>query len=246
MTYIYTPKPAAIPIKSLSEDFIVSESKGDYLTLDDAEDILNLVEKVDAVLLGPGAGQNDESSKLFNTLALKIQKPLVIDADALKLVDISLVSKKENLIITPHLFEFKSFFKKAIDEEKIVDLDKIVNLEDNSDFEKLNLKTAALSRITKHIKGSVILKGQYDYIFNNGKVKINRTGNPGMTAGGTGDALAGISVSLLSQGLNSFDSAILAPYFNGKAGDLALEEKGYGFGAEDLTEYLSVLMRDLI
>ena len=77
------------------------------------------------------------------------------------------------------------------------------------DFIKVNDKIDALHKITKSINGSVILKGKYDFIFNGNRLKINRTGNPGMTVGGTGDALAGICLSLLSQGLNSFDAAML-------------------------------------
>ena len=246
LIYIYAPKDAALAIKSISEDFIVEEAKGDYLSIDDLDNILELSKKADAVLLGPGSSQDEVTAKLFNTLAFKLNKPLVVDADALKLIDFKLISNKEDLIITPHLFEFKTFFKSVI-EEKGIDLDKVVELrpEDNSNFKKVNEKIDALRSITKSIKGSVILKGQYDYIFNQTKVKINRTGNAGMTAGGTGDALAGICLSLLSQGLGPFDAAILAPYFNGKAGDLAKEEMGYGFGAEDLTHYLAVFMKDL-
>ena len=247
LTYIYTPQNAALAIKSISEDFIVQEAKGDYLSLDDLEDILELASKVDAVLLGPGSSQNDETGKLFNVLAMKIDKPLVLDADALKLVDLSLVSKKEDLIVTPHLSEFKSFFKNA-SKEDINNLEKFVKLEDkeNLDFRKVNDKIDAIHKITKSIEGSVILKGKYDFIFNGNRLKINRTGNPGMTVGGTGDALAGICLSLLSQGLNSFDAALLAPYLNGKAGDLAYEAQGYGFGAQDLTQYLGVVMNGLI
>ena len=55
-----------------------------------------------------------------------------------------------------------------------------------------------------------------------------------------------IVFSLLAQGLNPFDSAILATFFNGTAGDLAMEDLGYGYGCEDLIKYLSVLMQDLI
>ena len=247
LTYIYTPRNAAIPIKSFSEDFIVTEAKGDYLSLEDLDDILELASKVDAVLLGPGSSQMEETGKLFNVLAMKIDNPLVLDADALKLVDISLVSKKEDLIITPHLSEFRSFFK-DIPSEDLDKLEKIVKLsnKDNLDFRKVNDKIDGLHKITKNINGSVILKGKYDFIFNGNRLKINRTGNPGMTVGGTGDALAGICLSLLSQGLNSFDAALLAPYLNGKAGDLAYEAQGYGFGAQDLTQYLGAVMSDLI
>ena len=247
LTYIYTPQNAALAIKSISEDFIVKEAKGDYLSLDDLEDILEIVSKVDAVLLGPGSSQNDETGKLFNVLAMKIDKPLVLDADALKLVDLSLVSKKEDLIVTPHLSEFKSFFKN-VSKEDMDNLEKFVKLEEkeNLDFRKVNDKIDSIHKITKCIEGSVILKGKYDFIFNGNRLKINRTGNPGMTVGGTGDALAGIALSLLSQGLNSFDAALLAPYLNGKAGDLAYEAQGYGFGAQDLTLYLGAVMNGLI
>jgi NAD(P)H-hydrate epimerase len=247
LTYIYTPQNAALAIKSISEDFIVKEAKGDYLSLDDLEEILEIASHVDAVLLGPGSSQNEETGKLFNVLAMKIDKPLVLDADALKLVDLSLVSKKEDLIVTPHLSEFKSFFKN-ISKEDMNNLEKFVKLEDkeNLDFIKVNDKIDAIHKITKSIEGSVILKGKYDFIFNGNRLKINRTGNPGMTVGGTGDALAGICLSLLSQGLNSFDAAMLAPYLNGKAGDLAYEAQGYGFGAQDLTQYLGAVMNGLI
>ncbi len=248
LTYIYTPKNAAIPIKSFSEDFIVTEAKGDYLSLEDLEDILELASKVDAVLLGPGSSQMEETAKLFNVLAMKIDKPLVLDADALKLVDLSLVSKREDLIITPHASEFKSFFKSLISNEDMDDFEKALNLNDKEhlDFRKVNDKIDAIHKITKNINGSVILKGKYDFVFNGNRLKINRTGNPGMTVGGTGDALAGICLSLLSQGLNSFDAALLAPYLNGRAGDLAYESQGYGFGAQDLTQYLGAVMSGLI
>lgn len=247
LTYIYTPKNAALAIKSFSEDFIVQEAKGDYLSLEDLDDILELASKVDAVLLGPGSSQMEETGKLFNVLAMKIDKPLVLDADALKMVDLSLVSKKEDLIITPHLSEFKSFFKN-VSKEDMDQFEKFVKLDDkeNLNFRKVNDKIDSIHRITKNIEGSVILKGKYDFIFNGNRLKINRTGNPGMTVGGTGDALAGICLSLLSQGLNSFDAALLAPYLNGKAGDLAYEAQGYGFGAQDLTQYLGAVMSDLI
>lgn len=247
LTYIYAPQNAAAAIKSLSEDFIVKEAKGDYLSLEDLDDILELTSKVDAVLLGPGSSQNEETGKLFNVLAAKIDKPLVLDADALKLVDMSLVSKKEDLIITPHLSEFKSFFK-HISSEDMDNLERGVKLDDKEhlDFRKVNDKIDSIHRITKNINGSVILKGKYDFIFNGNRLKINRTGNPGMTVGGTGDALAGIALSLLSQGLNCFDAALLAPYLNGKAGDLAYEAQGYGFGAQDLTQYLGAVMSGLI
>ena len=111
------------------------------MSLEDLDEILELASKVDAVLLGPGSSQNEETGKLFNVLAVKIDKPLVLDADALKLVDMSLVSKKDDLIITPHLSEFKSFFKNA-SKEDLDNFERVVKLDDkdNLDFRKVNDK----------------------------------------------------------------------------------------------------------
>ena len=206
---------------------------------------MELSSKVDAVLLGPGSSQKEETGKLFNVLVMKIDKPLVLDADALKLVDLSLISKKEDLIVTPHLSEFKSFFK-DVSKEDMNNLEKFVKLEgnDNLDFRKVNDKIDAIHKITRNIEGSLILKGKYDFIFKGNRVKINRTGNPGMTVGGTGDALSGIATGLLSQNLNAFDSAALAAFINGLAGDEAFKEKGNGFSATDLVSYIGSVIKN--
>ena len=113
-----------------------------------------MASKVDAVLLGPGSSQDEGTAKLFNVLAMKIDKPLVLDADALKLVDLSIVSKKEDLIITPHLSEFKSFFKN-ISKEDMDNLETCVKLsdKDNLDFGKVNDKIDSIHKITKNIEG---------------------------------------------------------------------------------------------
>ena len=65
-----------------------------------------------------------------------------------------------------------------------------------------------------------------------------------MTVGGTGDALAGICVGLMSQGLNSFDSAALGAFINGLAGDKAYEAKGNGFSATELVSYIGNVIKD--
>lgn len=243
LVYIASPKSASLAIKEHSTDLIVKELDGDYLTLNHLDEILDLADKVDVVLIGPGSGQNEETRKLFNILVKKIKKPLILDADGLKLVDLSLIKDKEDLIITPHLNEFKTFFNNIINKNKGgYDLD--LNFE-NLNYEKSQEKIANFQKITKNIKGTVILKGKYDLIFNGNKFRLNKTGNPGMTVGGTGDSLAGVCVSILSQGLSSYDSAAIATYLNGKAGDLAMEKYGYGFRASQLSEFLAILMKDI-
>ena len=235
LVYVAAPESASVAIKSISADLIVKSLAGDKLSLENADEILELSENVDAVLIGPGAGIDDETSKLFNVLVTKIKKPIVLDADALKQVEISLIKNREDIILTPHIFEFKSFFN--IKEDLKLDIDSF-------DFKKVDENITQFQQITRNIKGSVVVKGEYDLILSGTKFKINKTGNAGMTVGGTGDALAGICASLLSQGLNSFDAAALGTFINGLAGDRAFDEKGNGFSATDLVSYVGGVIKD--
>ncbi len=233
LVYVATPQNASIPIKSASADLIVKSLEGDYLCSNHLDDILKLVDKVDAVLIGPGSSINDETSKLFNILVTKIKKPIVLDADGLKQVDISLIKNKENIILTPHLSEFNKFFNANLK----LDLD-------SYDFNKVNNNIAEFQQITKYIKGTVVVKGKNDLILSSSKFRINRSGNAGMTVGGTGDALAGIITALLSQGINTFDSACLGVFINGLAGDKAYENYGNGFSATNLVSFIGNVIKN--
>jgi len=91
LVFIASPELSSSAIKSHYPDFIVKSLEGDYLNLNNLDDILAITKDVDAVLIGPGAGLNDDTRKLFNILVSKIKKPLVLDADALKLVELDLI-----------------------------------------------------------------------------------------------------------------------------------------------------------
>lgn len=235
LVYVAAPHDAAQAIKSTSPDLIVKSLEGDKLSLKHLDEILKLSENVDAILIGPGAGIDDETSKLFNVLVTKIKKPIVLDADSLKQVDLSLIKNRNDVILTPHIFEFKSFFK--VSDDLKLDID-------SYDFKKVDENITEFQQIVRKIKSSVIVKGQYDLILSGTKFRINKSGNSGMTVGGTGDALAGIACGLLAQNLNSFDSACLATFINGVAGDEAFEEKGNGFSATDLVSHIGSVIKN--
>ncbi|WP_296870441.1 NAD(P)H-hydrate dehydratase [uncultured Methanobrevibacter sp.] len=235
LVYVASPQNAAEAIKSTSPDLIVKSLEGDKLSLKHSDEILSLVDNVDSVLIGPGAGIDEDTSKLFNVLVAKIKKPIVLDADALKQVELSLIKNREDIILTPHIFEFKSFFKVGDD----------LKLDIGSyDFNKVDENITKFQQITRNIKATVVIKGEYDLILSGNRFKINKSGNAGMTVGGTGDALAGIATSLLSQGLSSFDSASLATFINGLAGDEVYNIKGNGFSATDLVSYIGSVIKN--
>ncbi|MGY5881174.1 MAG: NAD(P)H-hydrate dehydratase, partial [Candidatus Thorarchaeota archaeon] len=83
----------------------------------------------------------------------------------------------------------------------------------------------------------VLLKGPVDVIAHpNGSTKLNRTGVPAMTVGGTGDVLTGIIASFLSRGGSPFQAAAAGAFVSGLAGELAASEKGDHLVATDCIE----------
>ena len=235
LVYVAAPEKAAQAIKSTSPDLIVKSLEGDKLSLMHSGEILDIVDSVDCVLLGPGAGIADETSKLFNVLVAKIKKPIVLDADALKQVELSLIKNRDDIILTPHIFEFKSFFNVSGDLKLDID---------SYDFKKVDENITEFQQVARQIKGTVIVKGQYDLILSGTRFRINKSGNSGMTVGGTGDALAGICASLLTQNLSPFDCACLGAFINGLSGEKAFEIKGNGFSASDLVSHIGSVIKD--
>ena len=89
----------------------------------------------------------------------------------------------------------------------------------------------------------MLLKGRTDIILQEGRVRLNRTGCPAMTVGGTGDCLAGVTVGLMAMGLSPFDSAALASFINGSAGEMAADRYGDGLKASDILEFIPRAMK---
>lgn len=137
-----------------------------------------------------------------------------------KIIDADAIKAKpllRNCIVTPHAKEFEILFGKKPTKANAV-------------------KAAGKNRI-------VLLKGPVDIITNREKLVENKTGNNGMTVGGTGDVLAGLCAGLVSQGMSLFKAGSEAAKINGLAGDLLLEEMGYGFIASDLLEAIPLVLR---
>ena len=75
-------------------------------------------------------------------------------------------------------------------------------------------------------------------------LKFNFSGNPGMTAGGTGDILSGIVSALLAQNVAPFKAAVAGAFINGAAGDFVRKAKGYHMVATDLLEWIPQIIDD--
>jgi NAD(P)H-hydrate epimerase len=154
----------------------------------------------------------------------QLEKALLLDADALRAL--GLIRKKlfhSQTVLTPHSGEFKAISGKA----------PATDLQNRSN----EVRTVA------ERSGSItLLKGNTDVISDGRRVRFNRTGNPGMTVGGTGDVLAGIISGLMAQGIDAFRAAGAGAFINGAAGDLAQEEYGPHLTSTDLVERIPKVM----
>ncbi|MFO0981120.1 MAG: NAD(P)H-hydrate dehydratase [Planctomycetota bacterium] len=72
----------------------------------------------------------------------------------------------------------------------------------------------------------VVLKGHASIIADGRQQFVNRTGNPGMATGGTGDVLSGMVGALMVTSSSALLAARRAVHVHGLAGDLARDALG--------------------
>jgi hydroxyethylthiazole kinase-like uncharacterized protein yjeF len=188
------------------------------------DQLLEAAEIADAIVIGPGLGQTPEALARLTRLA-RLEKPMVIDADALNL----LAKEKKwpkwfkaHAVLTPHPGEMKRLGK-LIGRTEIPSDDPgriAIALEAANQFQQI-----------------LVLKGDRTVVANpQGQVYINATGNSALSKAGSGDVLSGILGSLLGQGMDRFEAACCAVHLHGLAGEAA----GANLGLR------SVLARDVI
>lgn len=174
-------------------------------------------EKVDAILMGPGISDGKNIRKNIKQILKKYyDKKVVIDATALRMIDP--LDLHPNCVVTPHHAEFEALFNCASTPEHALNM-------------------------AKYYQCVVVLKGQIDYVSDGKEIWENRTGNAGMTKGGTGDVLAGL-IAALSCKNPPLLSAQAGAYLNGLAGDRLYKKRGTFYNAEDLVEELGRMWKE--
>lgn len=171
-------------------------------------------EKVNIFAVGPGIGQDVSTQQLIRRLIIRIDKPMVIDADGLSALSmhLSLLNAKRYAlsamrILTPHPGEMARLIGLSVSEVQ-------------HNREKIAQKFAKDYNLTLVLKGNQTVVADY-----NGHLYINKTGNPGMATAGSGDVLTGMIAGLWAQGLTAFEAAKYGVYLHGLAGDIAVKEK---------------------
>lgn len=226
LAIIAAPERAAWAINSFSPDLITVKLPCRDLEPPALPELRNEFKRSTAAVVGPGLGTLAKTHDAVLELARTLREdhpslPALFDADGLKaLASERSLAQGMPWVLTPHAREF----------EQLTGTD----LPSDTRGRTQQVKAAA-----SELGCTVLLKSWVDVIASpEGEVALNRTGNPGMTVGGTGDVLAGIVGAFLAQGARPFDAAVAGAWACGRAGDLCLREKGYWFVASDLLEKL--------
>lgn len=187
-------------------------------------DLLPLTERADALAIGPGLGGGAAIAWLVRGLLQQSSLPIVLDADGLNVLAPLKADEKirpgKPTIVTPHPGE-------------------LARLLGTSTTELLREREAQAVNFARNQGLVLVLKGANSLVTDGRRLYVNRTGNPGMATGGSGDVLTGLIAALLAQRLDPFAAAQLGVYLHGLAGDLAREALGEeGMIATDLLAWL--------
>lgn len=187
-------------------------------------EILERLPQMDGVLIGPGLGRSAGTLAVVQAVLEQAACPVILDADGINVLqghkDI-LRGRQAPTILTPHDGEF-------------------ARLGGNLAGDRLE-NAAAMAR---NLDCIMLLKGHETIITDGLTHYRNKTGNPGMAVGGSGDVLAGMITGLLGQGMKPILAAACGAWLHGAAGDLAAGELGqYAMLPTDLLGYLPRLLK---
>jgi len=181
--------------------------------------IMEMLPKMDAVLIGPGLGQSEGTLSVVQSVLKYCSCPVVLDADGINLIakhkDV-LRDRTAPTVLTPHDGEF--FRIGGVISEN---------------------RCESAAALATEMGCIVLLKGHRTVVTDGITCYVNQTGNPGMATGGCGDVLAGIITSLIGQGIAPLEAAACGAWIHGAAGDLCAKEIGqYGMLPQDMINVL--------
>jgi NAD(P)H-hydrate epimerase len=203
---------------------ICPELIGMGLTGNENQKLLEMAQRADALVIGPGLGQSPSArERLLALTALDI--PAVIDADGLNLL--SAMNKwpasdfRARAVLTPHPGEMRRLatLLPQTDSGAWARPDQPIPSEETA---RIDIAMHAARRLGQ----VVVLKGHRTVVTDGKRLYLNETGDSTLAKAGTGDILSGVLGCLLAQRMNPFDAATLAVWLHGRAGELAGEHWG--------------------
>ncbi len=206
LLYVCLPQLHAHVARGTSLNFQVHPFAGDELEQRDIPGMLELLATVDCAVIGPGLARDADTLNAARALIESAPCPLVLDATALQPWTLESI-KGRNCIITPHLGE----------------------------LERMGITSKEIGDKAQEYKTVILAKGISDRVAAvDGRVTEIGGGNAGLTVGGTGDALAGLTASLLAQGMPAEEACKAASRTIKKAGAALAETHRFAYTARDV------------
>jgi len=211
LAFVATPGGVADVVQGYEEGLVVRELAGDLVLPRHVDQLLDEAHDTDCVVLGPGLGASEGTLETVGDFLSLYDGRVVVDADALSVVPE--VDTDADLLCTPHRGEFAA-----------------MGGENADDWRE---RADAVADLAADLDATLLVKGPYDVVSDGERTRVNRTGNPGMTVGGTGDVLAGVCGALFATH-DAVTAGAVAAHVVGDAGDTVVDDGGYGLHASDL------------
>ncbi len=211
---------------------VLPETSPGSVSMKALDQLKALVSWSDSVAIGPGLSRHEETMGLICELMSGIDRPVVVDADAVIALSHCADSLRLNetpMVFTPHDGEFAA----------LAGLD-TAGIRENRIFH--------LVQTVRKLRKTILLKGSPTCIAGpNTPVMVTNTGNPGMATAGSGDVLTGMIAAFLAQGMTCEQAACAGAWIHGLAGDLAAAEiTQIGMIAGDLIDYLPAAFKIIL
>ena len=199
---------------------------------DAAATIIEQLSRVSALALGPGLSRGDGPAGLVRDLCAAADLPLLVDADALRVLAAAgphmIFQRRTPAVLTPHPGELSGLIGMSAAE---VQADRI----------------GAARACAGLFNAVVVLKGSRTVVAApGGPLWINPTGNPAMATAGMGDVLTGVISAHLARGMEPLAAALLGVFLHGLAGDLAVADRGpWGILASEVANRIPAAVHSL-
>ncbi len=203
----------------------IPDAGGGVLTEAGARSVGEHAERFGAVVLGPGLGRAEETAAGVRVIVREVDRPMVIDADALNALagDLApLQYRSAPTVLTPHDGEFERLTGSAPGTDRIASAREL----------------AAASDSVVLLKGPTTVVAHPD-----GRARLNPTGGPGLATAGSGDVLSGIIAAFCANGMEPFDAVAAAAFVHGRA---AGQEGHTGLTAGDLPVRAAAALRRIL
>ncbi len=223
LVYLSAPEAAAVQAAGMHSAIVPLPREGLDVSVVGQLRESGLLDRIHVIVAGSGLGRGKETLEALRLLLDQAGKPVVLDADALRLVEEGWRPGDVPVVVTPHRGEASRL----------------------TGYSEPRQAAAWLAE-----QGyTALVKGPVDYVCGvGGACRENRTGVPEMSVGGTGDVLAGVVGGFLARRTalgrapDPVNTAAAAAYAVGRAGELALA--GEGGSAFDMVRTLPRIIEE--